>query len=341
MPAPSSTARQQRESELRQRVAKLTNFIAPDSPGRSPERRHWDNDGSPRGDYGRGDRGLSPPVRAEPLQQRSQWGQAEQQLPQREGSSWIQRQDSRQKPRRQDLSAAGQLLRQEDQRQDQQQQKQPHRRRRSHSRSCSIHRKRRRRREDLSPRAARAADWQNQAAAMVHAQQAMQAVQAVQAQQARRIAAMLNRPAPLDTRLEPLLGHWLGRDGTQYDITEDKPTSLTVTTTRRDGQRRTTRGLISTDIDALVRWGRRGQYYLEEHGLPQQAVWCEARMLASDDMPTKTRVFEWSRVDPSDRNGRARESSCPPARGFGRGSCSRSRGRRRSLSRRGSPRRRW
>merc|ERR1719221_1849318 len=153
------------------------------------------------------------------------------------------------------------------------------------SRSSSVQRKRRRRREDLSPRQAAAVDWQNQAAAMVHAHQAMQAVQVVQAQQARRIAAMLNRPAPLDIRLEPLLGEWEGRDGTHYSITEDSPTSLTVTTTRRDGQRRTTRGLISTDIDALVRWGRRGQYYLEEHGLPLQAVWCEARMLGTDDMP--------------------------------------------------------
>jgi len=123
-------------------------------------------------------------------------------------------------------------------------------------------------------------------------------------------------PSQLDSRLQGLLGAWLGRDGTQYDLTEDTPASLTVATIRPNGQSRTTRGLVSTELDALVRWGRRGQYYLEESGLPFSAVWCEARCLGSNAMPTKHVVFEWSRPANEESEAR-RDSSCPPVRGFG------------------------
>lgn len=121
----------------------------------------------------------------------------------------------------------------------------------------------------------------------------------------------------LDFRLRGLLGSWEGRDGTKYVLTEDTPTSLTVKTIRPSGETRTTRGLVSTALDAMVRWGRRGQYYLEESALPDAALWCEARCLGTDAMPTKHVVFDWSRA----AEGRAsplRDASCPPARGFGR-----------------------
>ena len=126
----------------------------------------------------------------------------------------------------------------------------------------------------------------------------------------------------------------LGRDGTRYQLTEDTPSSLTVTTIRPDGQRRTTRGLISVAIDAMVRWGRKGQYYLEESGLPLNAVWCEARLLRTNEMPTKHVVFDWTREDHGAVEGQcARDRSCPPARGFGRESGSRSGSRRRRRAR--------
>merc|ERR1712060_838109 len=129
----------------------------------------------------------------------------------------------------------------------------------------------------------------------------------------------------LDPRLQGLLGCWLGRDGTRYELSEDTPSSLTVTTTRPNGQRRTTRGLVSAALDAYVRWGRNGQYYLEESGLPESAVWCEARCLGAESMPTKHVVFNWSREDANSSRDHVRDSSCPPARGFGRPSRSRSR----------------
>lgn len=160
--------------------------------------------------------------------------------------------------------------------------------------------------------------------------QAQQYVIQAQQQQQFLVSSMMMAPPGLDPRLQGLLGHWQGRDGTRYHVTEDSPSSLTVATTRPNGQRRITRGLISTAIDALVRWGRRGQYYLEESGLPLNAVWCEARCLAVDTMPTKHVVFEWSRLEDGERNRPTRESSCPPARGFGR--CSRSRSRSRGTS---------
>ncbi|CAK0865786.1 unnamed protein product [Prorocentrum cordatum] len=127
----------------------------------------------------------------------------------------------------------------------------------------------------------------------------------------------------------------MGRDGTRYQLTEDTPSSLTVTTVRPDGQRRTTRGLISNTgrrvaIDAMVRWGRKGQYYLEESGLPLNAVWCEARLLRTNEMPTKHVVFDWAREGHgAAEHQRGRDRSCPPARGFGRASGSSSRSRRR------------
>lgn len=124
-------------------------------------------------------------------------------------------------------------------------------------------------------------------------------------------------PSQLDARLRGLLGNWLGRDGTRYSLVEDTPTSLTVTTIRPNGQSRTTRGLVSTGLDALVRWGRNGQYYLEESGLPLSAVWCKAECLGADEMPTKHVVFEWSRPSSNEEHTSRRESSCPPTRGFG------------------------
>mmetsp|Transcript_131409 Transcript_131409/g.252994 ORF Transcript_131409/g.252994 Transcript_131409/m.252994 type:complete len:245 (-) Transcript_131409:22-756(-) len=144
------------------------------------------------------------------------------------------------------------------------------------------------------------------------------------------LGSMMAHPPELDRRLQELLGNWLGRDGTRYELTEDTPCSLTVATTRPNGQRRVTRGLISVNLDAMVRWGRNGQYYLEESGLPEAALWCEARYLATEDMPTRNVVFNWSREDDRcrDRSQQRRESSCPPARGFGR-----PRRRRRSASR--------
>ncbi|CAK0865784.1 unnamed protein product [Prorocentrum cordatum] len=79
----------------------------------------------------------------------------------------------------------------------------------------------------------------------------------VSTQQALLGAAAAQQPRALDPRLHPLLGRWMGRDGTRYQLTEDTPSSLTVTTVRPDGQRRTTRGLISNT-------GRRPGHELSE-----------------------------------------------------------------------------
>merc|ERR1712232_656019 len=123
-----------------------------------------------------------------------------------------------------------------------------------------------------------------------------------------------------------LLGKWLGREGTRYELSEDTSSSLTVTTIRPNGQSRTTRGLVSAALDAYVQWGRNGQYYLEESGLPDNAIWCDARCLGENALPTRHVVFNWTRElgEKADRE-QSRDNSCPPARGFGRSSRSRDR----------------
>lgn len=99
----------------------------------------------------------------------------------------------------------------------------------------------------------------------------------------------------LDPRLQGLLGHWQGRDGSSYHITEDTASSLTVATTRRNGEMRTTRGLISTTFDGLVRWGKNGQYILADRGTTDGAMWCAAEGHTSHEVPKK--AFDWCRID--------------------------------------------
>mmetsp|Transcript_98757 Transcript_98757/g.318514 ORF Transcript_98757/g.318514 Transcript_98757/m.318514 type:complete len:228 (+) Transcript_98757:123-806(+) len=131
-----------------------------------------------------------------------------------------------------------------------------------------------------------------------------------QQQQLGLMAMMGAAVAGPDARLSLLLGSWQGRDGTSYEVTwDDAPRrgpgrSLTVVTTRPFGRVQRTPGLVRLDDRLnpddgrpLVLWGARGQYYLEDAALPDQAVWCSARCLGGAT-PNEAATFAWTRPAP-------------------------------------------
>ena len=84
-----------------------------------------------------------------------------------------------------------------------------------------------------------------------------------------------------------LLGRWEGQDGSSYLVQPHESWSLTVQTTRPNGVKRTTRGLIRRQA-FMVFWGQ--NYILDKGGLPQFVFWQAKEGFAG-------RSFFWRRFE--------------------------------------------